>query len=149
MKYRHDADGSEDNEKAKVYTYFDHMSKKVLREIGRYSGRRSIGDRPDYVLRNYRFVIYKKMGRDVLSLISNHARCPSLDNFVRSMELTGGPPSDDDVDAQFTRSGDVPEGVPSNQEVEASVGVEVVAGLHPTRLFRLLLLTSQFLSLRG
>lgn len=65
--HQEDPDESDDNEKAKVYTYFDQMSKKVLKEIGRYWGRRSNGNRPYYVLRNYRFVIYKKkMGRDIL-----------------------------------------------------------------------------------
>lgn len=103
-----------------VYTYFDMLSKKVLREI--FSSkkvlreifslreRRSNATKHDYVFRNYRFVIFRKgTGRNILSSISNNPRCPPFDNNVREQEIMGlsfeEPPCDQEIDHNLSDLG--------------------------------------------
>lgn len=98
-----------------VFTFFSLMKRDELRKIQRGWSLRASGTRPDFILRNYRLVVYRlSKGNPVGTTIANNPYSPSFDSFLYSIfnpvlnkrMPVISPPTDREVDARLEKLGD-------------------------------------------
>lgn len=82
-------DGEDVDDLTIVYTFFLGLRMDVLRKIGRHWGRRSTGNKPELLYRNFIFLKEcKDSGKDIFGEMGNNIECPRFASFRENQERT-------------------------------------------------------------